>query len=833
MEEQNLNTPMMHQYLEIKKKYRDEVLFYRMGDFYEMFLEDAVYASRVLDIALTKRQDKIPMCGIPHHAWQNYVQKILKDGRKIAICEQTEDPKLATGKIVKREVVRILTPGSIYEEELLSGAEKNTLGVFLLDKDSFLFLSADLSTGTLSLDSGDGWSQIPDKLLLHSVREVVLIHPPKNIDMGIFSNLPVVHRQPPPLSSSGEGPFFERHLGISNPGILEISEKEKSLLVGFFRYLEEISPLLKMRWKMPVRVESRKTMKLDENALRTLEILEATDGSRNASLFSILNETKSAHGKRLLAEFLSMPSLDKVEIERRLDVTQWLATDNLIRKSVRNFLADIHDLERILISLNHRPDVRHLGQIRDSLRATFLLREKITATVENSKNPESLPAEIREFWLDSFDFPRELMDSLENALREELPPLLDERPFLKPGFSSMLDELVVLNDNAFTVLKKFEEDQKSRYNIPTLKVKYNRVIGYFIEISKGAKEKPPESYHRRQTLVNGERYTCEELKNIEDKILHAKENILEIQKGIFQSFVSDILEETARLRKLANALARLDVFQSFAEIAGRRKYIRPIFNTEGIFSVKDSRHPVIEEIFRSEIFVPNDIELDKKRRHLAIITGPNMSGKSTYIRQTGLLSIMAQAGSFVPAAWANLPLVDRIFTRIGAYDRLAKGESTFYVEMKECAGIFHYMTPSSLVLLDEVGRGTSTYDGISIARAMIEFLNQESSGKPLVLFATHYGELSEMIAERNGIVGLTVSVLEENNEIIFLRKIVEGVADKSYGIYVAKLAGLPVSITERAEALLEELEEKGFWEKKAPGSRKKTTQDDSTQLHFF
>ncbi len=833
MEEQNLNTPMMHQYLEIKKKYRDEVLFYRMGDFYEMFLEDAVYASRVLDIALTKRQDKIPMCGIPHHAWQNYVHKILKDGRKIAICEQTEDPKLATGKIVKREVVRILTPGSIYEEELLSGADKNTLGVFLLDKDSFLFLSADLSTGTLSLDSGDGWSQIPDKLLLHCVREVVLIHPPKNLDMSLFSNLPVVRRQPPPLSSSGEGPFFEKHLGISNPGILEISEKEKSLLAGFFRYLEEISPLLKMRWKMPDRVETRKTMKLDENALRTLEILEGSDGSRNASLFSILNDTKSSHGKRLLAEYLSMPSLDNEEIERRLDVTQWLATDNLARKSVRNFLADIHDLERILISLNHRPTVRHLGQIRDSLKAAFLLRERITATVGNSKNPESPPSEIREFWLDHFDFPQDLRNSLENALREELPPLLDERPFLKPGFSPMLDELVVLNDHAFTVLKKFEEDQKSRYNIPTLKVKYNRVIGYFIEISKGAKEKPPESYHRRQTLVNGERYTCEELKTIEDKILHAKENILEIQKGIFMSFVSDILEETPRLRRLANALARLDVFQSFAEMAGRRKYIRPVFNPEGNFSVKDSRHPVIEELFRSEIFVPNDIELDKNQRHLAIITGPNMSGKSTYIRQTGLLSIMAQAGSFVPAAWANLPLVDRIFTRIGAYDRLAKGESTFYVEMKECAGIFHYMTPSSLVLLDEVGRGTSTYDGISIARAMIEFLNQESSGKPLVLFATHYGELSEMIAERSGIVGLTVSVLEENNEIIFLRKIVEGVADKSYGIYVAKLAGLPASITERAESLLEELEEKGFWEKKAPGGRKKNPQDDSTQLHFF
>lgn len=828
MTDSNLNTPMMQQYLEIKKNYPNDVLFFRMGDFYEMFLDDAIYASRILDIALTKRQDKIPMCGIPHHAWQNYVHRILNDGKKIAICEQIEDPKNATGKIVKRAVTRVLTPGSIFEEELLDENWKRNLGVLYENENSLVYLSADLSTGTILADRVYQYNEIPDKISLYSSGELLIVNTSvqeKNSEW----NIPITYRKYPEISENDLRKSFIENLGLSNPEIIEADEFEKKALFYLFLYIHEISPTSQISWKLPMKIFQEKYLILDQTALKTLEVLTGIDGDKKSSLFSVMNRVSTTHGKRMLAEYLSMPSSDIQVIQNRQLLVEWLYKNNLYRKTLETNLKNLHDMERIIVALANKPVVRHLGQIRDSLNSIYSIHESINSIHEI----KSIPSEIQENWIQNFQFPYELRNSLNEALLDDLPPLLDERPFLQKGFSEVLDDLMEINHNAFSILKKFEEEQRKKYDISTLKVKYNKVIGYYIEISKGQSAKAPNHYIRRQTLVNGERYTCEDLKNIENQILNAKENIISLQKNIFQSFVLDILDEKESLRKWSLETAQLDVANSFAEIAKIRNYTRPVFNTKGYFNVKNSRHPVIEERFKGEIFVPNDIHLKKTDSHLAIITGPNMSGKSTYIRQTGIISILAQAGSFVPAESADLPIIDRIFTRIGAYDRLHKGESTFYVEMKECAGIFHYLSPSSLILLDEVGRGTSTYDGISIARAMIEYLNSETRGRPITLFATHYGELADMINRKNGIIGLTVSVLEEKEKITFLRKIKEGIADKSYGIYVARLAGLPKEITTKAEIYLKELEEKGFWDKEKMKKSRKLDKEYPKQLDIF
>lgn len=829
MSNNDLNTPMMRQFLDIKKEYPNDILFFRMGDFYEMFLEDAVYASKVLDIALTKRQDKIPMCGIPHHAWQNYVHKILNDGKNIAICEQIEDPKNPSGKIVKRAVTRVLTPGSIYEEELLDESWSRNLGVLSVIDSKIILISCDLSTGTILIDHSNQYDEIKDKISLHSIGELLLVNSEKKEIYSEEWDIPVTHRKYPDFTDKDLDRVLNKNLSIGNHKILEVDEKDKRVLFYLFSYIQEISPHSRIAWKIPRRVSKERHLILDQTALKTLEVLSGSDGDKHSSLFSVMNNVTTVAGKRLLAEYLSMPSRDKKLIESRYETVEWLYKNNLYRKSIESILKSIHDMERIIVAIGNRPVVRHLGQVRDSLNAFMLIRDFVATEKEKKK---TIPDKVQENWLTDFQFPHELQNSLNGALLDELPPLLDDRPFLKKGFSEVLDELIETNENAISILKKFEEVQKKKYEIPTLKVKYNKVIGYYIEISKGNSQKAPEHYVRRQTLVNGERYTCEELKEIENRILNAKDNIIKLQKNIFESFCEEIIEQTTTIRKLSHITSELDVFNNFAEIAKIRNYTRPILNTKGYFNVHNSRHPVIEERFKNEIFVPNDIQFNKQDSHLAIITGPNMSGKSTYIRQTGLLNILAQAGSFIPADYADLPVLDRIFTRIGAYDRLHKGESTFYVEMKECAGIFHYLTPASLILLDEVGRGTSTYDGISIARAMIEFLNDEARGRPITLFATHYAELSDMINRKDGIIGLTVSVLEEKEKITFLRKIKEGTADKSYGIYVARLAGLPDTITAKAEIYLKELEEKGFWDKEKINRRTKKNQHPD-QLDFF
>ncbi|MES0489442.1 MAG: DNA mismatch repair protein MutS [Leptospirales bacterium] len=793
-------TPMMRQYWEIKERYKDEVLYFRMGDFYEMFYEDAVYASGVLNIALTRRQDGIPMCGVPHHALQNYVHPVLEDGKNIAICDQIEDPSEAKG-IVKRDVTRILTPGSLYEEGLLTESERRMLAsVIQIEKGEYLAAVADVSTGDIRLsktDSPENDSNIQSK----GVREIIVED--KSI---LTANMAIPLFERNYFLSARIADIVLKAYNIKSIEILELDENEQKVLALLFSYIREIMPRFVSVWKKPIKDYRKKSLIMDEPAMRTLEVLKSQSGEKKGSLLGTLDYTKTAGGKRMLADFLAAPSTNVDEIKKRHDVVEYAAKEEGTYTEIRNSIRSAYDLERLIMSLQNSPQVRHLGQLRDTLVCIHSLREILA-------KDSNLPSLITDHWTKN-DFPEELRTYLNNTILEvDLPPVLDDRRFVKPGVNAELDELCYVAESAGKIIVEFEKSEREKWGIQNLRVKYNKVIGYFIEISKGQAEKAPKNYQRRQTLVNGERYTTEELKELEIKILSAREEIIRVQRKIFNETIEKITIFKESLRNWAYRVSTLDVLFGFAEASLVNQYTRPEIVEDGDLVLKKSRHPVVEVLFREEIFVPNDVHLNNKERHLAILTGPNMAGKSTFIRQVGLVQIMAQTGSFIPAEYGRMPIVDRIFTRIGAYDRLSRGESTFYVEMSECARIFQHFTEKSLILLDEVGRGTSTFDGISIARAMVEYLNDAAHGKPKTLFATHYGEMAQMIEPEKGIIGLTVSVLEEKDRIVFLRNIVEGSADKSYGIYVAQLAGLNPEIIERATVLLGELEDEGLWSK--------------------
>lgn len=819
----NLDTPMMRQFLEIKKQYPDDILFFRMGDFYEMFLEDAVYAARVLDIALTRRQDKVPMCGVPYHSMSQYVHPILEQGRRIAICEQLEDPAEAQGRIVRRGVTRILTPGSLFEEALIDGKDSRRLCGVTRGKAYWQLAIIEVATGQIWFDRKDD-ETMAEALAAFGIREWVALDaeaftPPA---AGILQT-----RRYPVNDEAFRARVLKDALQTKNLAIWELDVEEACALALALAYLREISPVLKMHWSSPQREYRRKSMILDASTLRTLEILASAEGKLNPSLMGLFAHCQTSAGSRLLAGWLSRPSADHAEIEGRHDAVEILAKHNAYRQLITAELQNVADLERVLTGLSNNPTVRHLGQVAATLKAIIRLQKIID---DNRMVPF-----LNQGWQDLREFPVELLQFLEEAiLSENLPPLLDSRRFVKPGYMPLLDEFIELSQNAVKHLTDYEERQKTEHQINTLRVKHNNVLGYFIEISKGQANKAPEHFARRQTLTNAERYTTAELKELETKILSAKEEVLRIQKGVFEDIRGQVLAAADQLKLWAERLARLDVLLAYAHTAVIHRHVRPRMTTEKTLSAESLRHPVIEAYFRSEMFIPNNVHLNNTDRHLAIITGPNMAGKSTYIRQIGIMQIMAQAGAFVAATSATLPVVDRIFTRIGAQDRLSHGESTFYVEMAECARIFRNFTADSLILLDEVGRGTSTYDGISIAQAMIESLNDAKTGRPKTLFATHYSELAHLISQERGIAGLTVSVVEKDGHVVFMRKIVEGVAEKSFGIHVAQMAGMPKAVTERAAQILKDLEKKSgvivasgaaIAQPKTDGRKKKDTQE--------
>ena len=800
-ESYSLNTPLMKQYIEIKNQYPNEILFFRMGDFYEMFLDDAIYASRVMNIALTKRGDGVPMCGIPYHSWSKHVYKILSSGKNIAICEQLEDPKNITGKIVKRGVVRVITPGSIFEEELLQEKQQNRIASIVQFNDQeYLFIIADMSTGEIIIDK----SIIEDfnnHFLCYNISEIIIENTFSEDFFKNFNNIPYQTRSYQ-LTNTTLNSFLETAFKTKNINTLELTSYEQKSLFHLLAYANEIAPYANLEWQFPDKKYLKNNMFLDEAALKTLEILRNQDGNIQGSLLSILDCTQTASGYRLLHTMLSAPLMDSITLNLYYDTVDFFMNQNSLRKYLRNTLKEVKDIHRLLNHLRNNPQVYHIGGIYYTLLVIKNIKQELI------KYKENLPDILQKGWL-ALDLPNDLIAFFEEILYlDDLPNLLDERRFVKKGYSTELDGYFKLSESAQEILIEFENQEKQKYDISTLKIRYNKIIGYYIEISKGLLHKVPSHYIRRQTLTTGERYTIEELSDLENKIINAKELVVTLQKKIFKEIIDKIFLNTNILNLWIKEISLIDVLLSFAEVAELNNYTRPKIIETGELKLTASRHPVVENLFKAELFTSNNVYLNTNNKHLAILTGPNMAGKSTYIRQVGLIQIMAQIGSFVPAKTAELTIVDRVFTRIGAYDRLFKGESTFFVEMLECSHIFRHYTPKSLILLDEVGRGTSTYDGMSIAKAMIDYMNQNTQLKPKVLFATHFAELADMIDEHKGIFGLTVSIAEQDNKIIFLRKIIEGIASKSYGIYVAELAGLPETIINSAKVYLSDLEKK-------------------------
>ncbi len=774
---------MMRQYMKIKRKYRDAILLFRLGDFYEAFFDDAKTVSKILNIVLTKRQSA-PMAGIPHHALDAYLKKLVDAGYKVAICEQVEDPKLAKG-LVKREVVRVVTPGTLLEDELLPSSNN-----YLLVVKGKVAVYADVSTGEVLIRFHRDVDELFDLASNIGVSQVIAL--PEDARMArerlqVFVD--VVDEWY--FEEEGTEEEIKRALGIGNLEHLELGEA-RSPLAALIRYLKYTLVTDELNLKLPRILKEEDWLVLDSP---TVENLSLIPGDRGKNLFDVLNNTRTSMGARLLKKWILQPLKSRKEIEGRLDEVQSFYEDQLALNEIREYLKGVYDIERIITRLSYgRALPKDLVSLRESLRIVGSINE----TLDTSET-------LKRFKIYEL---KDLVDFLDRAIMDEPASSPGEGKVIREGFSKELDDYRYLLEHAEEKLKEFEYMERRKTGIQNLKVGYNQVFGYYIEVSKANVSKVPDYYERKQTLVNAERYVTPELKEFENKVLSAKEKIEEIEKALYQMILNEVRKHLKEIEKVASALAYLDVITTLAYDAHLYGYTRPTFS-EGELHIVKGRHPVVERFV--ENFVPNDTFMDEDSRFL-IITGPNMSGKSTYIRQIGLIAVMAQMGSFVPAEKALLPIFDRIFTRMGARDDVSGGRSTFMVEMSEVALILSHATPNSLVLLDEVGRGTSTFDGISIAWAVSEYVHQNIRAK--VAFATHFTELTELASMYQGIKNLTIEVTEREGHVVFLHRVVEGIADRSYGIEVAQLAGLPQQVIERAREVLDAIVEKSELEKR-------------------
>lgn len=789
--EKNLKiTPMMRQYLEIKEKYADALLLFRLGDFYEAFFDDALTVSKILNIVLTKRQDA-PMAGIPYHALDNYLKKLVDAGFKVAICEQMEDPALVKG-IVKREVTRVVTPGTIIEDELLTAENNYMLSIYEAKDKSFIAVLADSSTGEVIVKRMDNLEEISDFLQTHRVSQIIC--PEKLYDRiaGIAHIMKIFVDKLDDWYYSNHEQTIKEVYNVASIEHFELDEASKPLcaIVKYLKYTLNKQAKL----KVPHFLDESIYMTIDSS---TVENLSLVPGDKGKNLYDVLNKTKTPMGSRLLKWVILHPLKVRKKIENRLWYVEAFYNDTFLTSEIREYLNGVYDLERIINRLEYdsaRP--KDLISLKTTLEIVAPIKEAL-ATNERLNDIES---QIPDF--------SSIVEKIANTLYEEIEGELGEGKTIREGVSKELDEYRELLYHANEKLKEFEEKERIKTGIQKIKVNFNNVFGYFIEIPKGQTKFAPQEYTRIQTLVNAERYTTPELKEFERKILAAKEKVDIIEKTIFKNFCEELKNYTPQLRKIAEVISWIDVYATFAETSRQYNYSKPEF-TDGELFVVEGRHPIVERFVDN--FVPNDIYMDNNAR-MFILTGPNMSGKSTYIRQIGLIALMAQIGCFVPAKSAALPVFDRIFTRMGARDDISTGKSTFLTEMNEVALILAKATKNSLVLLDEVGRGTSTFDGISIAWAMSEYIYNEVNCK--TIFATHFTELTELAHGYNGIKNLTVDVRETKDGVIFLHKVVEGIADRSYGIEVAAIAGLPESIVERAREILDIIIEKSDIEKK-------------------
>ena len=801
---------MMQQYLSIKDAYPDAILFYRMGDFYEMFLEDAELASRLLEITLTSRNKNdtipIPMCGVPFRAAKSYIARLINQGYKVAICDQVEDPATAKG-LVKRDVVRVVTPGMIIEDELLDERSDNYVLAVTRDKADIGIAYLDISTGSFRLTESKDIAAIVEEILRISPSEVVLAEISRDDPITkMFNGLS--HKAITYLDNRffeygrGREYLLDQYKTLSLEGFgcenLRAAVRAAGALLSYVRETQK----QKVDHLSPIETYTLDHyLLIDEISCRNLELLvNLRTGTRQGTLLGIIDKTVTAMGGRRLRRWLRYPLLDIDDIEARLDAVGEAKHNSKIRKQVREDLKSVYDLERLgsKIAMGHA-NARDLVALKLSLRALPSIWSCLSQL--NTKLMQ---------WTDGHntDALDELADLIEKAIREDAPPTIQEGGLIKTGFNGELDELIAISSDGKGWLAKLEIREKEDTGINTLKVRYNKVFGYYIEVSRAHSEIVPPHYIRKQTLVNAERYITDELKSFESKVLNAEEQRCRLELQIFYQVREAVVENNRNIQRVADYLANIDCIFALAEIADLNDYSRPEMNTEGRILIEDGRHPVVEKMITGERFVPNSISLDDQDNQILIITGPNMAGKSTILRQVALLVLMAHMGSFVPALKSSVSITDRIYTRVGALDNLSQGQSTFMVEMEETANILNNATSRSLIIMDEIGRGTSTFDGLSIAWAVAEYLHDLRGAGAKTLFATHYHELTALSRIKSRVKNYNIAVREWNEQIVFLRKLVEGGTNRSYGIQVARLAGIPNHVIGRAKKILSIIENK-------------------------
>ena len=800
-------TPMMKQYMETKSQYQDCILFYRLGDFYEMFFEDALTASRQLEITLTGKncgqEEKAPMCGVPYHAVEGYLNRLVAKGYKVAICEQVEDPKTTKG-IVKREVVRIVTPGTNLDTQALDETKNNYIMCIVYIADRYGVSVADISTGDYFVTEIPDSAKLLDEIYRFSPSEIICNEAfyMSGVDMdGMKDRLGIT-------IYSLESWYFDdevcrkkllEHFEVSSFAGLGLADYDCGIISAgaLLQYLLETQKNSLSNLTHITPYAAGKFMMIDSSTRRNLELCETLrEKQKRGSLLWVLDKTKTAMGARTLRKYVEQPLIDKTEIIRRLDAVQELKEQAISREEIREYLSPVYDLERLITKIAYgSANPRDLTAFRSSLEMLpallYILQE--------------MKAELLKDLAVDLDPLEDLCILVKKAIREDPPIAMKEGNIINDGYNEEVDKLRRAKSDGKDWLAKLENDEREKTGIKNLKIKYNKVFGYYLEVTNSYKEMVPEYYTRKQTLANAERYITPELKELEDMILGAEDKLYALEYELYSEVRDLIASQIERIQKTAKAVAALDAFASLALVAERNNYVRPKINEKGVIDIKEGRHPVVERMIPNEMFISNDTYLDDKKHRISIITGPNMAGKSTYMRQTALIALMAQIGSFVPAKSANIGLSDRIFTRVGASDDLASGQSTFMVEMTEVANILRNATSKSLLILDEIGRGTSTFDGLSIAWAVIEYISDSRLLGAKTLFATHYHELTELEGKIDNVNNYCIAVKEKGDDIVFLRKIVKGGADKSYGIQVAKLAGVPELVIGRAKEIVEEL----------------------------
>jgi len=805
-------SPMMRQYLEIKENNKDCIIFFRVGDFYEMFFEDAENVSSELDLVLTGKDcglsERAPMCGVPFHACETYIQRLVEKGYKVAICEQVEDPATAKG-LVKRDIIRIITPGTVIDDSMLDEGKNNFLASLSVMDDNAGICFTDASTGEAYLTEVSGQdiaSLVLDELCRFSPKELLVCD--KGIN-GVIDTVcekydgVITRREESEFNITVTEPAVLKHfkvISIENLGIPAGTAAE-SALGAVIKYLYETGITGSISVNQIKYYVGSQFMRLDMNAVRNLEIVETMrTKSRKGSLLWVLDKTQTAMGKRLIKSWIEQPLMTFNLINKRQNAVEELYTDTVLRGELFESLRSIRDIERIMSKV-----VYSTANARD-LRALCATVGAIPTVKHTIRNAQSQMIREADNEIDLLD---DIYALIDGAIAEEPPALLKEGGLIKKGYNSEVDSLREIMNNGAGVLAEIEAREKERTGIKTLKVKYNKVFGYYIEVTNSFLNLVPEDYIRKQTLTNGERFITEELKILEGKLLGAKDRVISLEYELFDNIRRQIAANISRFQRTAAAIARLDVLNSFAKVASENNYCRPRLNDDGTLLIKAGRHPVIEKLTNTP-FVSNDTFLNNGDDRCAIITGPNMAGKSTYMRQVAIIVLMAQIGSFVPAQSANVSICDAIFTRVGASDDLASGQSTFMAEMSEVASILKNATGKSLLILDEIGRGTSTFDGMSIAKAVLEYVADKKKIGAKSLFATHYHELTQMENEIKGVKNYNIAVKKRGDDIIFLRRIVPGGADQSYGIEVAKLSGIPSGVIKRAKEILAETEEQGI-----------------------